>query len=86
MGPSEPTSKVVRESGLGGADVFEASELLRGEAPFVAGTSAWWRVAALPSELGDLLDAAILSDRMWPPLGRWPSAATDTTACRSPTR
>lgn len=42
-----------------------ASELLHGEAPFVADTSAWWRVAALPSQLGDLLDAAILSDRMW---------------------
>jgi len=42
-----------------------ASELLRGEAPFVADTSAWWRVDALPSELGDLLDAAILSDRLW---------------------
>lgn len=42
-----------------------ASELLRGEAPFVADTSAWWRAAALPRELGDLLDAAILSDRMW---------------------
>lgn len=42
-----------------------ASELLRGEAPFVADTSAWWRAADLPGELGDLLDAAILADRMW---------------------
>lgn len=42
-----------------------ASELLRGEAPFVADTSAWWRVAGLPDELGDLLNAAILADRLW---------------------
>ncbi len=42
-----------------------ASELLRGEAPFVADTSAWWRIAGLPGELGDLLDAAILADRLW---------------------
>lgn len=41
------------------------SELLRGETPFVADTSAWWRAAGLPGELGDLLDAAILADRMW---------------------
>jgi predicted nucleic acid-binding protein len=41
-----------------------ASELLRGEAPFVADTSAWWRVAALPGELAALLDAAILADQM----------------------
>lgn len=42
-----------------------ASELLRGEIPFIADTSAWWRVAELPDELGDLLDAAILADRLW---------------------
>lgn len=42
-----------------------ASELLRGDAPFVADTSAWWRIAGLPGELGDLLDAAILADRLW---------------------
>lgn len=42
-----------------------ASELLRSEAPFVADTSAWWRIAGLPGELGDLLDAAILADRLW---------------------
>jgi hypothetical protein len=42
-----------------------ASELLRGEVPFIADTSAWWRVAELPDELGDLVDAAILADRLW---------------------
>lgn len=42
-----------------------ASELLRGEAPFVADTSAWWRIATLPNELSDLLDAAVIADRMW---------------------
>ena len=42
-----------------------ASELLRGEVPFVVDTSAWWRIAVLPDELGGLLDAAILADRMW---------------------
>lgn len=42
-----------------------ASELLRGEAPFVADTSAWWRIATLPDELSDRLDAAIIADRMW---------------------
>jgi predicted nucleic acid-binding protein len=41
------------------------SELLRGEVPFIADTSAWWRVAELPDELGDLVDAAILADRLW---------------------
>jgi predicted nucleic acid-binding protein len=42
-----------------------ALELLRDEAPFVADTSAWWRIASLPGELGELVDAAILADRLW---------------------
>jgi hypothetical protein len=33
----------------------DATELLRGDAPFVADTSAWWRALALPSELGSML-------------------------------
>jgi predicted nucleic acid-binding protein len=43
----------------------DAVELLRGDAPFIADTSAWWRVASLPSELGTLLQAAIVADRLW---------------------
>ncbi len=44
---------------------MDAVELLSGDAPFIADTSAWWRVASLPSELGALLQAAILDDRLW---------------------
>jgi len=42
-----------------------ALELLRSEAPFVADTSAWWRIASLPDELRSLVDDAILADRLW---------------------
>lgn len=44
---------------------MDTVELLRSEAPFIADTSAWWRVASLPSELGTLLQAAVLDDRLW---------------------
>ncbi|HET7485783.1 MAG TPA: PIN domain-containing protein [Solirubrobacterales bacterium] len=44
---------------------MDAPELLYGDAPFVADTSAWWRVASLSGELGELVDAAILADRLW---------------------
>jgi hypothetical protein len=30
----------------------DAVELLNSDSPFIADTSAWWRVASLPSELG----------------------------------
>jgi predicted nucleic acid-binding protein len=43
----------------------DASELLRGEEPCVADTSAWWRAADLPHELGSLLEQAIVDDRLW---------------------
>jgi len=43
----------------------DAVELLRSDAPFIADTSAWWRVASLPSELGALLQAAVIDDRLW---------------------
>jgi predicted nucleic acid-binding protein len=33
--------------------------------PFVADTSAWWRAATLPNELGSLLKRAVLDDRFW---------------------
>lgn len=44
---------------------MDAEELLRGDAPFVADTSAWWRAATLPNELGSLLQRAVLADRFW---------------------
>ena len=43
---------------------MDARELLSGDAPFVADTSAWWRAVALPEDLAELLKAAILVDRM----------------------
>ena len=44
---------------------MDAGELLRGDVPFVADTSAWWRAASLPSELGALLERSLLDDRFW---------------------
>lgn len=44
---------------------MDAGELLRSDDPFVADTSAWWRVAALPAELGALVGRAVLADRFW---------------------
>ncbi|MGA9285805.1 MAG: hypothetical protein WBV85_10225 [Solirubrobacteraceae bacterium] len=35
---------------------------LRGDEPIVVDTSAWWRLASLPSKL---VDAAVLDDRLW---------------------
>lgn len=40
---------------------MDAAELLRGDAPFIVDTSAWWRFS-LPSEL---VDEAIVDDRLW---------------------
>jgi len=42
----------------------DAFELLRGDATFVADTSAWWRALALPEDLSGLLQEAIREDRM----------------------
>jgi predicted nucleic acid-binding protein len=42
----------------------DALQLLSGDATFVADTSAWWRAATLPEDLAELLEAAILEDRM----------------------
>jgi predicted nucleic acid-binding protein len=42
----------------------EAFELLRGDATFVADTSAWWRALTLPEGLSGLLEEAIRDDRM----------------------
>lgn len=44
---------------------MDAAELLRTDVPFVADTSAWWRAASLSSELGKLLEQALLDDRFW---------------------
>jgi predicted nucleic acid-binding protein len=44
---------------------MNAGELLRGDAPFVADTSAWWRVASLADELGALVSKAVLAERFW---------------------
>lgn len=44
---------------------MDAEELLRGEQPCVADTSAWWRAAAVPEELGSLIQQAVLDDRLW---------------------
>lgn len=43
---------------------MDARELLSGGAAFVADTSAWWRAVALPEDLAELLQAAILEDRI----------------------
>jgi len=43
----------------------DAGELLRSDAPFVADTSAWWRAATLPDDLGSLLTGAVLDERFW---------------------
>jgi predicted nucleic acid-binding protein len=43
----------------------DATELLRSDQPFIADTSAWWRIAALSENLSALLQEAILDDRMW---------------------
>lgn len=40
-------------------------EFLRGDAPFVADTSAWWRVASLPNETGMLVSNAVLAGRFY---------------------
>lgn len=44
---------------------MDAGQLLRGDVPFVADTSAWWRAARLPSGLGALVEQALLDDRFW---------------------
>jgi predicted nucleic acid-binding protein len=43
----------------------EAVELLRGDAPFVADTSAWWRFSSLPDEFVGLIKTAVADQRLW---------------------
>jgi predicted nucleic acid-binding protein len=42
-----------------------AHDLLRSDAPFIADTSAWWRVIALPDDLVALVQDAVREDRLW---------------------
>jgi hypothetical protein len=42
----------------------DAAELLSGDGLFVADTSAWWRMPALPPPLRALVQQAIRDDRM----------------------
>lgn len=44
---------------------MNAVELLGGEAPFIADTSAWWRFSSLPGELAGLVKTAMDDDRLW---------------------
>lgn len=44
---------------------MDAVELLGGEAPFIADTSAWWRFSSLPGELAKLVKTAMDDDRLW---------------------
>lgn len=44
---------------------MDVVELLQGEAPFIADTSAWWRFSSLPNELAGLIKAAVANERLW---------------------
>ncbi|MBA3807278.1 MAG: PIN domain-containing protein [Solirubrobacterales bacterium] len=44
---------------------MDAVELLQGEEPFVADTSAWWRFLSLSGELAGLIKTAVDDGRMW---------------------
>lgn len=44
---------------------MDAVELLGGEAPFIADTSAWWRFSSLQGELAGLVKTAMDDDRLW---------------------
>jgi hypothetical protein len=43
----------------------DAVELLEGDAPFIADTSAWWRFSYLPTVLAGLVKQAMDDDRLW---------------------
>jgi len=43
----------------------QAHDLLRSDAPFIADTSAWWRVMSLPDDLAELVQHAVRDDRLW---------------------
>ncbi|MGO9322171.1 MAG: PIN domain-containing protein [Solirubrobacteraceae bacterium] len=44
---------------------MNAVELLEGDAPFIADTSAWWRFSSLPAVLAGLVKQAMGDDRLW---------------------
>ncbi len=44
---------------------MDVVELLGGEAPFIADTSAWWRFSSVPGELAGLVKTAMDDDRLW---------------------
>lgn len=44
---------------------MQAHELLRSGAPFIADTSAWWRLISLPDDLATLVREAVRDDRLW---------------------
>lgn len=44
---------------------MRAHDLLRSGAPFIADTSAWWRVISLPDDLAALVQDAVRDDRLW---------------------
>ena len=44
---------------------MNAVELLEGDAPFIADTSAWWRFSSLPAVLAGLVKQAMDDDRLW---------------------
>lgn len=44
---------------------MDAVELLAGDAPLIADTSAWWRFSSLPAVLAGLVKQAMDDDRLW---------------------
>lgn len=44
---------------------MDVGELLAGDAPFIADTSAWWRFSSLPDQLAGLIRAAVADERLW---------------------
>lgn len=44
---------------------MNAHDLLRSDAPFIADTSAWWRVISLSDALAALVQDAVRDDRLW---------------------
>ncbi len=44
---------------------MDAVELLQGDSPFIADTSAWWRFSSLPAVLAGLVKRAMDEDRLW---------------------